>query len=319
MPKFRFIRLGRGFTLIELLVVIAIIGILIGLLLPAVQKVREAAARIQCTNNLKQISLATVNCSDTNQASMPVGIGTYPILDPTHSAADGFGSTFFHILPYIEQDNLYKSSLVDPTADPWRLPAGGYYCWNSNIYNTGVKTYTCPSDFTNPVGTSGAGNWGTASYAYNYQVFDVGMYTWQDGDWGSGHTARFPAGITDGTSNTIFFTEKYGQPSGDPWSVNWGGNTWWEWSPKFAADLQGPAAKFLAQPSVQYCDATRVTGHFAGANQNVCSQTSESPHTAGINCGMGDGSVRFVANAISGATWWAACTPRGGETLGSDW
>src|SRR5690349_14679033 len=101
---------GRGgFTLIELLVVIAIIAILIGLLLPAVQKVREAAARIKCTNNLKQISLATVNASDTHEGLMPPGDGLYPATQPVN--LNSYASVFFHILPYVEQDNAYKATL----------------------------------------------------------------------------------------------------------------------------------------------------------------------------------------------------------------
>ena len=158
------LRRWRGFTLIELLVVIAIIAILIGLLLPAVQKVREAAARIQCMNNLKQISLATINCADQHDGKLPPGYGDYAAQDPTNSPQDGNGSLFFHILPYIEQDNLYKSAYVgpnppDPNGDGWRLPAGGYYSWRGNIITSPVKTYICPSDFTNTNGLGGAGGW----------------------------------------------------------------------------------------------------------------------------------------------------------------
>src|SRR5262245_53696076 len=104
MAILRMFRRGRGFTLIELLVVIAIIAILIGLLLPAVQKVREAAARMSCTNNLKQLSLATINCADTNSGKLPPSIGLYA--GNTPAANQSNGGLFLHILPYIEQGNL---------------------------------------------------------------------------------------------------------------------------------------------------------------------------------------------------------------------
>jgi prepilin-type N-terminal cleavage/methylation domain-containing protein len=115
MPSLRFWNRWRGFTLIELLVVIAIIAILIGLLLPAVQKVREAAARAQCQNNLKQMSLATVNCSDTHQGLMPIGCGLYPSMIP--AANNSYAAMLFHILPFLEQQNLYNLTLqkTDPT------------------------------------------------------------------------------------------------------------------------------------------------------------------------------------------------------------
>jgi prepilin-type N-terminal cleavage/methylation domain-containing protein len=328
MPKFKLLRPWRGFTLIELLVVIAIIAILIGLLVPAVQKVREAAGRIQCANNLHQISLAAVNCADTNQGNLPVGMGMYPVHGQTWGPdangveawrdvpGSGYGGFFFHILPYIEQDNLYNSSIGGGAG--WAGGPKTYSCWSGgsgvgqDVVGKGIKSYNCPSDPTqNGPGTAGAGNWGAGSYAYNYQIFQT--------DWDNNAPRRYPAAITDGTSNTIFVAEKYAQPCSDPWQCDWGGNTWWEWSPKFAYDITGPQSRFLNRPSVQWCDANQAFSPAAGGNRNICSLLAVSGHTAGTNVGLGDGSVRFLNTGVSPATWWAAVTPRGGEVLPSDW
>src|SRR5262249_19567061 len=110
------------------------------------------------------------------------------------------------------------------------------------------------------------------------------------------------------------FAEKYGNPSSNNWALDWGGNTWWEWSPKFAHEITGPASKFLYQPTITYCDSTPGGGSF-----NICSKIAETAHTGGMNVAMADGSVRGIAPQISPLTWWAACTPNGGEQLGNDW
>jgi prepilin-type N-terminal cleavage/methylation domain-containing protein/prepilin-type processing-associated H-X9-DG protein len=288
MPFFRLFRRWRGFTLIELLVVIAIIAILIGLLLPAVQKVREAAARAQCQNNLKQIALASVDAADTYQQLMPPGDGLYPSKSP--SANNSYASVFFHILPFLEQGNAYNGTLQgsDPHGNNGNLPTYSPF-WN--VLRANVKTYQCPSD---PSYDASAGNWNSAasSYAYNAQAFPV--------YWNGYH--RFPASITDGTSNTVFFTEQRAECTG----------FWPDWGPSIADGLwpqpTGPASIFQVRPPGTNCPYSDGSQYRA-----------TSPHTGGINVSLGDGSVRFVAASVSPNTWWAALTCNAGDVLGSDW
>src|SRR5262249_54973364 len=155
-----------------------------------------AAARMSCTNNLKQISLATINCADTNETKLPPSIGVYPgvaVQAPNQSN----GGTFLHILPYIEQGNLFKASLQNPDPDGRNGGFPTYSQWSGPIQNSKVKTYRCPSDPT--YGDDG----GRSSYAVNGLIF---RYNYQG--WGGSELKRYPAQISDGTSNTIFYTEK---------------------------------------------------------------------------------------------------------------
>ncbi len=315
MPLQRFLRRWRGFTLIELLVVIAIIAILIGLLLPAVQKVREAAARMKCTNNLRQLALAVHNCADSNQGKLPPALGTWPSpnLGRCPTTGSGFGGLFYFLLPYLEQDNLYKATQctgklgydVEQGARP--AAAGGVMQDHPNVF-------LCPSDPTLNGGTSG---WAAVgSYVYNGQIFQA--------DWVGYST--FPTSIQDGTSNTTFFTETY---AGGTYQSSDQSLWWWDYNtfetPGNANGDCGSLGHYnnpnyvpLIQPNPTFCRQNTVAWGWGGA-ASVCMCRPVSPHTGGINAGMGDGSVRFVSGSVTYKTWFAASTPGGGETLGSDW
>jgi prepilin-type N-terminal cleavage/methylation domain-containing protein len=321
-------RKRSAFTLVELLVVIAIIGILIGLLLPAVQKVRESAARIQSANNLRQIGLALHNCNDTNGVCPPLFGAGPPVqwnLVFTGGGGSGWGPLQYLLLPFIEQDNLFKEPYV-----AWG--AGFYWNWSGNgtLYIPGqtVKVYQNPSDPS----VSGDGTFegiSNSGYAANAQVFGVvgnGTSPWTLVATGSGPNlngvARIPQTFQDGTSNTIMFAEKYGRcnltlPPGYVWN-----GTYWDWgwvyqpwylgSPFFACDYYGtypaaigPSSIFQVRPLWQGadCDPSRA----------------QAPRAGGIMVLMGDVSARLVNSAVSANTWWAACTPASNDMLGSDW
>jgi prepilin-type N-terminal cleavage/methylation domain-containing protein len=312
-----------GFTLIEVLVVIAIIGVLMALLLPAIQKVREAAARIQCSNNLKQIGLATHHIHDAKKVLPPlVAPGQWDPITRSAPYQGAVGFTVFDwLLPYVEQESLYKMSNrdVNTHVDPSRPDAP----W---VYAQVIKLYRCPME-PQPVGTYGDGMgsthhggqdlWAIGNYSANYQVFGnpLGM----DATSRREGAARFSASFPDGTSNIIMFTERYGTcgSDGNINSDSTFGNLWSDsnqtWRPVFCVNNYSqeptergyfPCLMFQVQPNwINGCDSRRA----------------QSPHHGGIMVCLADGSVRFLNESISETTWAQACDPRDGHVLGSDW
>jgi len=304
MLRFRFRPLGwpkKAFTLIELLVVIAIIAILIGLLLPAVQKVREAAARAQCTNNLKQLGLAVHNYAGANNSSLP----------PFYNSSNGETQVFVALLPYVEQDPLYKSF-----GTPLNLQTAG----TAIGHRATPKLLSCPSDPTYGNGL-GQGDWASGCYVANYQVF--GKPAAGDSAWGNAVGGpRMPGTFADGTSNTILFTEKETQMSNGRWLL-WAHGGWDDtWAPIFAyGTADGTAAYTSAMGGMPACVGPNATCKpvIQPPAGTVGPTIPSSGHTGGINCCLGDGSIRNVSSGVGPGTWWAAITPAGGEPMPSDW
>jgi prepilin-type N-terminal cleavage/methylation domain-containing protein len=306
-----------GFTLIELLVVIAIIAILIGLLLPAVQKVREAANRMKCSNNLKQIVLACHNCNDQMGGLPPVAAPDgWTATTQAGPAFNGANYTVFSwLLPFIEQDNLFKAMTRG------NVPPGAY-CGGQ--YMVPVKTYVCPSDPSmgangwSQTTNGGANGFAVCCYSANYLVF--GNPNASGGDYYQVQGASaIPRSIPDGTSNTIFFGEIYASCSlsADPANGGSAASLWADstlpWRPIMCHNTFNKGT--LAGYNPCFTFQVRPTPFFGACDPS----RGQSSHTAGMNVALGDGSVRFLNQSISASTWANACDPRDGNVLGTDW
>jgi prepilin-type N-terminal cleavage/methylation domain-containing protein len=283
----------HGFTLLELLVVLALIGLLVGLLLPAVQKVREAAQRVSCFNNARQFTQATWNFHDTNER-LPPGIGFV--------GSGAWGTWWYHLLPFVEQQNLYDKSRA----------GGQYSVANNGVASRSFKLLFCPSD---PSVTS-AGTvadetgfpWGATSYCSN-----VWLACQLDADGNiisSSNACRLPADVPDGLSNTILYGEHYAFCTNANSPV--GGSSW----SYYRLDDQAPPL----WAALQVTDAQSMFQVRPNPHRGNCDPNNAStPHPGGMTVSLCDGSTRTISGSVSPVVWWYLNTPAGGEVIPGDW
>jgi prepilin-type N-terminal cleavage/methylation domain-containing protein/prepilin-type processing-associated H-X9-DG protein len=377
---FRRLRRTRGFTLIELLVVIAIIAILIGLLLPAVQKVRDAAARMSCQNNLKQIGLALHNFANNYNGQFPAaminsgraGSGTingsysnYKGPEVNLQAVYGSGTStatyrvfnhtgFVALLPFIEQDNLFKQYNylnIANSSNPYGYQLGPDPAGNPNriVGSTPIKTYTCPGDdnpapVVNSTDAPGAfyergGNGAFPGVARSNYLFNTGYYTDYDRDWANcaiwargafgNNGAASITSMQDGTSNTIAVGEGRQQwRTSTSFGPYWGAGTHTAVHGRILQATPGLVQQTggtTLATAYAYCAINAPNGKLINgytdirANYQYAWQFS-SRHIGGANFVFCDGSVHFLSNSIDYVTvFQALATPEGTEVISGNY
>jgi prepilin-type N-terminal cleavage/methylation domain-containing protein/prepilin-type processing-associated H-X9-DG protein len=312
-------RSRKGFTLIELLVVIAIIAILIGLLLPAVQKIREAANRMSCSNKMKQCALATHNYNDVN-STLPVAYWAGPGGGQWNNDTN-FGPPWtVLLLPFIEQDNLYRQVATSVTNyENWSRGIGGSADQNWRVISTTkIPTYVCPSDpFANVPGNRAGRDWARGSYGANMGpgATPGGLIGGASPAGGFGLAGGGPMGVNwgdsvatlsvqDGTSNTILINHMRAGPVNTDIRGSW------------AYSVHGciTAANAIGDcytPNDRNCCSDDVAGCVdrpdiaMGCWNGGHGQTqARSAHSGGVNAALADGSVRFVRDSVDQRTWY---------------
>ncbi len=330
MPSFSSRR--RAFTLIELLVVIAIIAVLIGLLLPAVQKVREAANRMSCSNNLKQIGLGLHNYHDTYQ-KLPTGGRIIPsVRNP--NANPGYYRVGWagYLLPYIEQDNRYREARqvasgsfdADTGASAWRTVA----LKNHPLFTSPIKVYICPSS---ELGSLSPDNPETATNpnaryqaALHYRANGGSGQTLIQGAWGrhqwwTNTGIIYPnsnvtlGAITDGTSNTILVGETSSAIGRRSPPNTWGGIQPWTWGYYFYPVAPNNPNESNGWLMIDHKAVTYPIGYTGSFFTNETPFTSN--HSGGVNIVFCDGSVRFLPKTTSLVTLQQLATRAGGEVV----
>ena len=315
----------RAFTLVELLVVIAIIGVLVSLLLPAVQSAREAARRMQCANNLKQITLAVHNYADTNSSTFPAG---------AYSCC--CGTWLGGILPFMEQKTMFDKyqffgGLLPPpdSACPGNRRYGAAV--NKPITTIQLKAYSCPSD-TNSASSSIYGGITFNNYVANFGNTTLSrkasfktMSNGQPNRFGGAPFIRVTswnqspqnirmAEIVDGMSNTMAFSETIQGKGGDL-----RGFGWWNGGAHFETALTPNSSQPDVLESGGYCKKAdpRNPPCTAPSSSNPSNIAARSRHPNGVQASFCDGSVRFISNNIMLDTWRGISTTSGGETVGA--